>query len=87
MQRHRNFASGDWSGSYSVSARCRHAEPAREIEHVAQSNQAGAMFGGDRCGWAGYSARKADQKQRVELFMGERFRFRGHGSNMARFRN
>ena len=45
------------------------------------------MFGGNYCRGIGDSGRIADRKQRGKLFAGERFRFGGHHTSMALFRN
>jgi hypothetical protein len=67
-----------------ASARRGQAKPALKIGHVAELDQLGAMFGGDRRWWIEYSGGIADRKQGGKFLKSEVFRFHGHDSSMAR---
>ena len=66
------------SGSNPVSARCGQAQPSGDISHIAQRDQASAMFGSDDCRMIVYG-RMANCKQRCEFFMGEHYRLQAIG--------
>jgi hypothetical protein len=65
----------DYTGSYQVSSRRRHAQLAGKINQVAQRDQPGAMRSGDHCRRVAKGGQVTDPKQGVELFGGQVIRF------------